>query len=104
MTERKIKTINHLAIEISKDPKLQKSFKDDPVAAAQALASHPMDSDRALYRIAISALSLVSVGAVIGYILLPILGTEIPQALVALGSAAIGALGAIFKLPESSNE
>lgn len=41
-------------------------------------------------------LGLTSLGSVVGMIVLSILGKEMPQALIAIGSVAIGALGSLF--------
>lgn len=49
-----------------------------------------------IYQIGICALAAVSVVSIVGMIGLASYGKEIPQALTAIGSLAIGALGTLF--------
>lgn len=53
-----------------------------------------------IYRLIVGALALVSVGAIVGGMVLAALGVEIPSAVVALGSAAIaGMVGLLAPSP-----
>ena len=53
--------------------------------------------DKWFYRGVLIVLGLAIVGSVVGYIYLASIGREAPTALVALGSAAGGALAGLFK-------
>lgn len=55
--------------------------------------------DRLLYRIAVIVLSLLSLIAAVGSIVLVRAGQTTPEVLVALGSAAVGALVGLFAPP-----
>lgn len=57
---------------------------------------HPLDEDKWLYRIAVVVLGLLTLIAAIGSIVLVLSGADTPEVLVALGSAAVGALVGLF--------
>jgi hypothetical protein len=82
---------------IAEDAALQQRMKQDPVATLQALA-RPLESDKWTYRLVVVALGLTGLLVVIGVITLKALDntTTIPDALVAIGSAAIAALAALL--------
>ena len=48
------------------------------------------------YLFVVISLGLTTISAIIGSIILAYLGKEIPSALVAIGSVAVGALGGVF--------
>jgi len=68
-----------------------------PVATLQAL-SQPVSGDKWIYRMVVIALGLTALFVVIGVFTLKALdnNTTIPDALVAIGSAAIAALAALL--------
>jgi hypothetical protein len=85
------------------EPELLEKLKADPLpvlqeaaAKAEALADAAYLKDAALYRIAVVALCLLALSAAIGSILLALAGKSTPEVLVALGSAAVGALVGLF--------
>jgi hypothetical protein len=86
----------------SADPMLVEKLKKDPISilkdtATKAEAITPAYiGDRYLYRIAIGVLSLLALLTAIGSIVLVLGGKTIPEVLVALGSAAVGALVGLF--------
>ena len=91
------------------DPQLRSKLKDpDPIpvlqeAAVRAESSVPYRYDKLLYRIAICVLGLLALLAGIGSIVITMSGrAQVPDVLVALGSAAVGALVGLFA-PAPSN-
>jgi len=85
---------------VQRSPELQKKLMDDPVSTLQSL-SEPLESDKWIYRIVVGALGLSAVFVVIGVFVLKAIdnATTIPDAMVAIGSAAIAALAALLVPP-----
>jgi hypothetical protein len=89
---------------ISEDPQLRSELKagNDPSAVLREAASAaewsvaPYRNDRVLYRIAIIVLSLLALLAAVGSIVITIMEKKMPEALVALGAASVGALVGLF--------
>jgi hypothetical protein len=86
-----------LASMVAQDQKLQEQIKQDPVGTLERLAE-PLESDPWIYRIVVLSLGLAAIGVVAGVIVLKIVdkATPIPDALVAIGSAAVAALAALL--------
>lgn len=86
-----------LAAMVADDPQLQALIKQDPVGTLQKLAQPP-SGDRWLYRLVVIALGLTGIFVVVGVFTLKAVdnATTIPDALVAIGSAAIAALAALL--------
>ncbi|MFA4836362.1 MAG: hypothetical protein WC749_09880 [Dehalococcoidia bacterium] len=70
-----------------------------PEAARAADVANLGRDDQLVYRIAIGVLGSLAVIAAIGSIILAIRDDAIPEVLVALGSAAVGALVGLFAQP-----
>ena len=85
-----------LAVMIAKDDKLKQQFIQDPAGELAKIPSRPLESDVWIYRMVVAALGLAVLGAMIGFILLASDNKEVPAGLVALGSAAVGALGGLL--------
>ena len=88
---------SELTAMVASDPELQERLRQDPVATLQAL-SQPVSGDKWIYRMVVIALGLTALFVVIGVFTLKALdnNTTIPDALVAIGSAAIAALAALL--------
>ena len=86
-----------LASMVAQDQKLQEQIKQDPVGTLRNLAE-PLESDPWIYRIVVLSLGLAALGVVIGVIALKAIDKSItiPDALVAIGSAAVAALAALL--------
>jgi hypothetical protein len=82
---------------VAANPALQQQLKEDPVGTLRSLAE-PLESDKWIYRIVVGALGLSAVLVVVGVFVLKALdsATVIPDAMVAMGSAAIAALAALL--------
>ena len=53
-------------------------------------------SDRTFYRVVAWSLALVAVAAMIGSVFIAMMGKDVPQSVVALGSTAVGALAGVL--------
>lgn len=84
------------------DPQRLAALKADPLPELERLRADAVKavpvytSDRILYRIAVGVLGALALIAAIGSIVLVSLGNSTPEVLVALGSAAVGALVGLF--------
>jgi hypothetical protein len=106
LAERETKTManpertdssTELATMVAQDARLQEQIKKDPVGTLERLAE-PLESDPWIYRIVVLSLGFAAVGVVVGVIVLKALDrtTAIPDALVAIGSAAVAAMAALL--------
>ena len=84
------------------DAQLRSKLREtDPIpalreAAVRAEFSVAYKDDKVLYRMAIGVLGLLALLAGIGSIVITMYGKQTPEVLVALGSAAVGALVGLF--------
>lgn len=97
--------VQTLVKQMQADPILMERMKSDPVAAIQHVdAGSVLASDRLIYRIVVSALSIISLIGVLGALILSFYGKDTPPAVIALGSTALGALaGLLAPSPARSN-
>ena len=93
-----VKTVPQLAHELRTNPDLVAEFKEDPLKAISRLPA-PLQTDEWIYRIVVLALGVVAVLGVVGAILLSLMGAGIPEVLLALGSASVGALAGLLAPP-----
>jgi hypothetical protein len=86
-----------LVAMVARDPDLQQQVKQDPVRTLQTLAQ-PLQTDRWIYRLVVLALGLIAIFVVVGVFVLKAVdnATTIPDAMVAIGSAATAALAALL--------
>ena len=86
-----------LVAQIDQNPELLEKVKQDPVGALQGIAT-PLESDKWVYRIVVLALGLTVLIVVSGTFVLKVVDnqTPIPDALVAIGSGAVGALAGLL--------
>lgn len=91
----KLQSVSELAVRVAQDPALEAEIKANPAATIAGLAA-PLQSDVWIYRMVVGALGLSVLGGVIGAIVLAAYGKPIPELLVALGSAAVGALAGLL--------
>ena len=81
-----------------KDADFQEKVRQNPEAAIKGLnVGNPLDTDPWIYRLVVFFLGLTVLVAVLAGIILPMNKIEnIPQILVAIGSAAVGALAGLL--------
>lgn len=90
-----IRTINDLAVEVANNPQLADEIKENPAAAIARVAA-PIPNTT-VYKMVVGALGLTVLIVVIGAIGLAVTGKgEIPAAIIALGSMALGALAGLL--------
>jgi hypothetical protein len=94
---RRAETVEDLAEMIREDPELAKEIQRRPADMIAELAA-PLERDVWIYRIVVGALSLVAVVSIVGAIVVAVgtNDTQVPDAVVALGSAAVGALAGLL--------
>jgi hypothetical protein len=91
----RVQSASELAVRVAQDPNLQQEIKDDPVNALANLAA-PLESDVWIYRTVVVALGLTVLLAMVGSIVLGFKNMAFPDASLALGSAAVGALAGLL--------
>lgn len=103
MSRQNFRSVDQLATAVANDPNLQREISADPAAALARVAANPLDTDVWTYRIVVIALGAVVLSAVIGAIMITLSPPlpngayrETPQILIALGSAAVGALAGLL--------
>ncbi len=85
-----------LAAAVAKDPALQREVKDDPVSALSRLAAPAFQSDKWVYRMVVLSLGLTMLSVVGTSFALFLRGHRIPDVLVAIGTAAVGAIAGLL--------
>ena len=89
--------LNSVIKQAQADPVLIERMKANPVEALQHLdAGNVLSTDKFIYRIVVSALSLISLIGVLGAMILAFYKTDTPPAVIALGSTALGALAGLL--------
>ena len=85
-----------LADLVANNPQLAQDIKDDP-GKLRELAQSPLQTDKAVYRLVVIALGLAVLIAAGGALWLGLRGSAtVPDALTAIGSAAVGALAGLL--------
>jgi hypothetical protein len=94
---RRVESVEDLAEMVRADPALAREIQSHPAEAIAELAA-PLERDVWIYRIVVGALSLVAVLSIVGAIIVAVgtSDTQVPDAVVALGSAAVGALAGLL--------
>jgi hypothetical protein len=91
-----VRTPQDLVERFQQHPELEQAIKKDPTIVAAVIT--PLDSDTWIYRIVVSALGLAVLGSIGGAVYLagqsP--GATTPEGIVAIGSAAVGALAGLL--------
>ncbi|NUN94320.1 MAG: hypothetical protein HUU04_11150 [Verrucomicrobiae bacterium] len=95
MKSARVTSLDQLARRAAEDAELRRELSEKPVETLARLAA-PLRSDAWIYRIVVSALGLVALLAVGGAALLAYTGKSAPEGLIAIGSAAVGALAGLL--------
>jgi hypothetical protein len=93
---RRADTATDLAELVASDPALQAEVRSDPAAALKRLASPAYESDVWVYRIIVLALALTMLLVVLASFVLVLFDKSIPDVLVAIGTAALGAVAGLL--------
>ena len=93
----RVETVEDLAERVREDPELARVISSRPAEAIAELAA-PLEYDVWIYRIVVGALSFVAIFSIVGAIVVAVgtNDTQVPDAVVALGSAAVGALAGLL--------
>ncbi len=75
-------------------PELEQAVRKDPRVLGAIL--QPLQSDKWIYRIVVTALGLAVLGSIAGTVVLALHAVNIPEGIVAIGSAAVGALAGLL--------
>ncbi len=102
METKHIQSFNEFKSQLVSSPDLQIQFKENPLEAVKQFEQQsPLQTDKWIYRIIVSALGLTILAIIIGVLVL--MGTGritndqgVPTVLTAIGSAAIGALAGLL--------
>lgn len=93
----RIRSVSELADRVAQDPELAAAISKNPEAALARVAGRPLDTDNWIYRIVVISLGLALLGSLAGLIALSWKGDKTtPEGLVAIGSAAGGALAGLL--------
>jgi hypothetical protein len=97
MAKETSKSINDLVADIGADPTLQPDQKVKLLTALQSITP-PLQSDKWIYRMVVIALGVGLVITIIGGIVSNLTGQpkSLPDGLIAIGSAAVGALAGLL--------
>jgi hypothetical protein len=97
MAKEPSKSIHDLVADIGADPTLQPDQKVKLLTALQSITP-PLQSDKWIYRMVVIALGVGLVITIIGGIVSNLTGQpqSLPDGLIAIGSAAVGALAGLL--------
>jgi hypothetical protein len=97
MNARRTDSSTELAAMVAESPALQKQLRDDPIGTLESLSA-PLDTDIWIYRIVVGSLGICAILVVVCVFILVAMDpdTAIPDAMIAVGSAAIAALAALI--------
>lgn len=92
-----IQSASDLVAKIAQDPQFEADVKANPgQAIARVAAPLPLQNDNWIYRIVVGSLGLVILIAVVGGIYLALQDKKLPEGIIALSSAAVGALAGLL--------
>ncbi len=90
-----VSTVRELAGRVAQDAALADELRRDPAGTLTRLAG-PLESDRLIYRVVVFALAGAVIVCLVGSLGLAWVGKDVPDGVIALGSAAIGALAGLL--------
>lgn len=93
-----IQSASDLAAKVAQDPELEARIRENPVEAITKIAAPlPLQTDNWIYRIVVIALGLVILVTILGQIvLMATSGKFLTEGIIALASAAVGALAGLL--------
>ncbi len=92
----KIQSVSDLAVQVANDPQLAAAIKENPAAAIAGVAANPLQTDKWIYRMVVISLGLTVLISIVGLLIMSFYGKLLPEGVVALGSAAVGALAGLL--------
>ncbi len=97
-----IRSLESLASRVSTDPELANAIRNDPETTLSGIAAEAsaLTTDKWTYRIVVLSLGFALLVGTVGLIVLSWKGVQsVPDGLVAIGSAAVGALAGLLAPP-----
>lgn len=91
-----IQSVSDLAVKVANDPELAAAIKANPATAIAGVAANPLQTDKWIYRMVIISLGLTVLISVVGLLIMAFYAKLLPEGVVALGSAAVGALAGLL--------
>ena len=91
-----VESVSDLATKVAQDPQLEAAIKENPAAALATIAATPLQTDKWIYRMVVGCLGLAVIISIIGLLIMSFYGKLLPEGVVALGSAAVGALAGLL--------
>jgi hypothetical protein len=91
-----IRSLSDLAARANTDPAFAARIANNPAATLTDVAAGAQLPDTWVYRLVVSVLGLVALTCAVGAIVIQLRGIAVPDILVALGSAAVGALAGLL--------
>lgn len=91
-----IQSVSDLAARVAQDPQLEAKIKENPAQAIANVAATPLQTDKFIYRTVVISLGLTVLISIIGTLIMAYNAKLIPEGVVALGSAAVGALAGLL--------
>src|SRR6516225_8082602 len=96
MPQAKYVFVESLAAKVAADAALQEQLRNDPTGALQNLAGSPLQTDPWIYRIVVGGLGLAVLFTIAAAAYLAGQDKKIPDGMIAIGSAAVGALAGLL--------
>ena len=100
---QKMRSSDAMVKQFKSDPELRQALVADPIPTLEKVSKKAKQEtepiyrqDKLVYRMVIVALGLTLLAAAGGAIALALSGKQTPEILIALGSAAVGALAGLF--------
>ena len=99
---KELRSAAQLVEKIKQDPDLQNNIKADPLGTLEAVSNEILQippvyfKDKWLYRIAVGTLAFVVISIVVGAFVIAGMEKNVPEIIVAIGSAATGGIVALF--------
>ena len=94
MTQRTESAVE-LAEIVAGSPELQEEMRADPTGTLQRLAA-PLETDVWIYRAVVCSLGLTMILVIVGSCVLVLFDKPIPDVLVAIGTASVGAIAGLL--------
>ncbi len=85
-----------MADAVASNAQLQEQIRQNPAAALQNLAAPVLQTDAWIYRIVVTVLGLGMLATIIAVCLLAAYDKKTPDGVIAIGSAAVGALAGLL--------
>ena len=92
-----IQSATDIVAKIAQDPQFEAAVRENPAdAIARVAAPMPLQNDNWIYRIVVGSLGSVILITIIGGLYLAYVGKNLPEGIIALSSAAVGALAGLL--------